>query len=265
MNTEICNLYKAKMSILDISKKVNVPRRKVRAILLSNNIEIKKSGLCNRKYIVYEDFFDFIDNEYKAYFLGFLFADGYNNVKDGFIRLTLHEKDKCILEKLNALIQIDRPLGIYTNKDRNTKYFMLSIRSRKLSNVLAEMGCVQKKTFFIKFPDETILSKNLRHHFIRGYFDGDGCITGSIPKNKLSTQYQFSLVSTEIFLKSIIGILKEELNITVNKLYTRHPERNNPIRSMLIGGNKNCRIIREWLYKDSTIYLDRKKIKFDLI
>lgn len=265
MEEQICNLYKKGCTILNISKQLNVPKRKVRKILVSNNIELKKPGFCNRKYIVYEDFFDNIDTEEKAYFLGFLYADGYNNTQNSFIRLTLHEKDVHILEILNKLIQRDRPIATYTHKERKTNYNTLTIRSKKISKRLEEIGCFQKKTFLIEFPSEDIVSCSLQRHFIRGYFDGDGCITGNISRGKKTPSFQFSLVSTEIFLNSIINIFNKEMGIQINKMYTRHPERNNCIRTIFVGGNNNCKLIRDWLYQDSTIYLDRKKEIFDLI
>lgn len=258
----VCVLYNNGLSIINISKKLKMSKHKVRQILIDNNIEIKKRGITNRKYKVYHDYFDVIDSEEKAYFLGFLYADGYNNVKDSFIRLTLHEKDKEILEKLNNLIQEKRPIATYIKKESGTKYLMLSIRSKQLSAKLAELGCGQKKTFIIKFPKNKF-NDNLTHHFVRGYFDGDGCITRYLPKGKKTKTYQFSITSTEEFATEIINIFNDKLNIKINKLYERFPERNTPIRSIFVNGNNNCKKIKEWLYKDATIFLQRKRNIFN--
>lgn len=47
-----------------------------------------------------------------------------------------------------------------------------------LWNTLNNYGCIPNKSLTLKFPDESIFkSKDLIRHFIRGYFDGDGCFS----------------------------------------------------------------------------------------
>lgn len=263
MINEVCSLYNKNISIVNIGKLLALPRRQVRSILVSEGIKIRGGAV--RKYEVNENYFDVIDTEQKAYFLGFLYADGYNNTKTNCVRICLHEKDIDVLEKLNRLIHKDKPISKYSNRSNGTNYPILDMFSKKISQSLVKLGCDKNKTFNIKFPTEEQVPKHLYNHFIRGYFDGDGCITSYVHKRKITPDNTFSIVGTESFLTSVIYIIKCELNIQVNKLYTRHPERNHCIRSFFISGNTNCKKIREWLYKDSTIYLNRKKDKFDLI
>lgn len=55
----------------------------------------------NRKYLLNKNLFKIIDSEWKAYFLGLIFADG-NIQKDRYrLTLSLSKKDKEILQKLS--------------------------------------------------------------------------------------------------------------------------------------------------------------------
>ena len=56
------------------------------------------------------------------------------------------------------------------------KYYQLSLRSKIICEDLKKLGCLQKKSKILVFPTESQVPKNLIHHFIRGYFDGDGSV-----------------------------------------------------------------------------------------
>lgn len=203
-----------------------------------------------RKYLLNENFFSVIDTEEKAYFLGFLFADGYINEKLNMVDLTLHHKDSEILEKfVKELYSNDRPLKIIRND-----YLRLVINSEKIITDLKKHGCFQKKTFKLEFP--TTIENNLIKHFMRGYFDGDG----SIYINEKSLT--FSIVGTENFITKYKEILIKECLLSDTKLGIRHKERNNNIRSLVFGGNIIINRIYHFLYDNSSIYLSRKKTKF---
>lgn len=203
-----------------------------------------------RKYVLNENFFEKIDSEEKAYFLGLLFADGYINENYYMVDLTLHIKDEEILRKFIFYLYANkRPLKLIRNN-----YLRLVISSKKLVNDLKSHGCYQKKTFKLKFPN---LPENMIRHFIRGYFDGDGCIT----INKKGT-LNISIVGTIDLLNDVKQILCKKCNLN-NTIYdNRHPNRNNNIRALRYGGNIVVNRIYHYLYDDSTIYLSRKKDKF---
>lgn len=203
-----------------------------------------------RKYELIENFFENIDSEEKAYFLGLLYADGYVNENLGMVDLTLHHQDKQILDDFVTYLypNNDRPLKLIRNK-----YYRLVINSKKLVSDLKTHGCIQKKTFKIVFPE---ISNNLLNHFIRGYFDGDGSVW--IQKEVLN----ISIVGTINFLQTIKKILIENCNLNETKLDNRHPERKNNIRALRYGGNIIINRIYHYLYDNATIYLNRKHVKF---
>ncbi len=91
----------------------------------------------------------------------------YNSEKEKCITLVVHHKDINVLEYIKKCLKTDRPVSIIRNDYRG-----LYLSSKLISENLSNLGCVQAKTFKLKFPD--FLSEELMSHFIRGYFDGDG-------------------------------------------------------------------------------------------
>jgi len=200
-----------------------------------------------RKYKLNENFFKLINSEEKAYFLGFLFADGYVNEKLNMIDLTLHNKDK---EILNKFVELLYPEGRPLNTIR-INYLRLVINSQIITHDLVRYGCIQAKTFKLKFP---IVPEKFQRDFIRGYFDGDG----SICVSKYNT-LNLSIVGTIDFLDGMKKILKEKCTLNETTYDNRHPERQNNIRALRFGGNIIINRIYHYMYDNSTIYLSRKR------
>src|SRR5258706_2989612 len=122
-----------------------------------------------RKYPINESFFEKIDSEEKAYFLGLLFADGTNSIKKTEVKLALGEIDKHILSRLNNFFQPTKPLYFQKSKLGRQNLYKLIINSKKISYRLNDLGIVPNKTHKLIFPK--YLDNNLLKHFIRGYFD----------------------------------------------------------------------------------------------
>jgi hypothetical protein len=217
----------------------------------------------NTKYKIRENWFDEIDNEAKAYVLGLLFADGCNNTdKYHSVSITLKENDKHILDTISKLIYFKkRPLyykksqTIYS-KEHDKKYicspqYTLQIINKHISSKLNEHGMIKNKTNFIKFP--TCISKRLHKHFIRGFFDGDGCITCSTTNKKSARKdYICGILSNLYFLKSIQKIILESTNLHGSIISHVNVYR------YQIQGNRRVEIFFNWIYKDATIFLKRK-------
>ena len=129
---------------------------------------------------------------------------------------------------------------------------------------LTNKGCGQAKTFTLTFPTVQQVPSELIHHFMRGYFDGDGTIHIKFDKNK--DQLQFKVIGTYEFLRGYE-------NVFLNKLYKVIPKEDLPfatkehnnIRTLAYGGNGICRKIYRFLYKDATVFLERKKSIFEEI
>lgn len=103
----------------------------------------------------------------------------------------------------------------------------------------------------LTFPADDQVPKDLIPHFIRGYFDGDGCITSS------KSNIKWSILGTSNFLSSIQDIMVEKLQLNKTKIYKAKN-----IYSLEYKGRKQIKTIKEWLYNDATIFLERKYNKF---
>jgi len=199
------------------------------------------------KYSIDKTLMDKIDTEEKAYWLGFFYADAYNNEKLGRLVVELQEQDKNHLYKCaNFFGQPREPFIQYKNKGKYIAY-RLELNSKHLTKSLSSHGCHQAKSFNIVFP-EWLAQKFIRH-FVRGYFDGDGCIC--IHQDQLN----ILIVSTKEIVESLQTLIKR-LNV---KGHISHPKRYTKNTYRLdFGGSRQVLRFCEWIYKDATIYLDRK-------
>ena len=239
----IISLYKEK-GIEKISKLLNYSRNKIRKLLINNNISIKTHKEINKKYSVYENYFEIIDSKDKAYFLGFLIADG--NIFKNKIRISLQEEDGYILEKFKDYIKYDGIVHTILKGNNKKRQKCLVITSTKISNDLINIGCIQNKSHFTFFPN---IPKEFYSHFIRGVFDGDGCITTIKPKNRPSKTNTFSIIGNNLLIEKIQEILMENCNLNKTSLYSPKNTSNN-IVYLIYGGNKNCIKIKNYLYND---------------
>lgn len=225
---------------------VNVTTLRRQFIL--NNVKIY-----NRKYTLNENYFEKIDSPEKAYFLGFLYADGCNT-RSG-LSISLNIEDGYIIERFKRSIGTDRPISTVTFKKENHKpQNSLQITSKKISKDLTNLGCVPAKSLILKFPTEKQVPNHLIHHFIRGYFDGDGCIY-LVPKKRLV----FNVVGSFDVVFGIKTILEKECNLTNVKILAK-----GNVSSVSYGSNSQIDNIYNYLYKDcDDLYLTRKKEKFE--
>ncbi len=261
---EIENLYKNEnYNFIDIGRKLNRYESTIRRYLNSLGYIAKSQSELQRKYTIVEDFFDKIDTEEKAYILGLLYADGYNNTDKNDVCISLKEDDVEILNKITNIIQPTKPLFYLDMSPENRgmknskNQYRLTINNKHISKRLVELGCGKAKTSVIKFPSSEQVPNSLLHHFVRGYFDGDG----SVSNGKWS---KVDIISTPEFLTDLQNILKESIGIGITKLnYSRKYSKEVNIVSLNIGGRLQCMKFKEWLYKDATIFLKRKKEVFD--
>jgi intein-encoded DNA endonuclease-like protein len=199
----------------------------------------------NSKYSFDTGFFSNIDNEKKAYILGLWYADGNNYRKEKYkVSLVLHKNDKCLLEEVNEIISSTRPL----QESNNT--VVLNISGKIISDQLLILGCIPRKSLILQFPTEEQVPNNLLPHFIRGYFDGDGCITRS-------RKSQVTMLGTQQFLISLQAFLVE-FGIR-SSLYSL---KNSSIYNLGIYSSGSISLFKNLIYSNSTIKMERKYNKF---
>jgi hypothetical protein len=213
------------------------------------------------KYYYNKDYFETIDTQEKAYWLGFLYADGcinrmYKNekLKGMTLELTICKEDKTHLVKFLNSIESNVEIKNKTTT-LNGKVFKSNrviICCTKMCYDLIDKGCTPQKSLILTFPNLQTIPKHLVRHFIRGYFDGDGCLYANTKRISLS------IVGTSDMLNGISDfLLSESILRTKQKYYNA-----GNAAQMYIYGNDNIKEVLDYLYQDATIYLGRKYNKF---
>ena len=188
--------------------------------------------------------FETIDTEEKAYWLGFLYADGSVGSAEDKIELGLAEQDLHHIEKFRSFLGITNKIT-YREK---THSYRLSFRSQSCKADLIKQGCVSKKSVILTFPTDTQVPLSLMRHFIRGYFDGDGWFTNT------ESCFQVGIIGTQQFLEGFLNTV-ENIN-KYNKIFTVHRE--NDAKRYVFSAYQDVSNFLNWIYQDATIYLDRK-------
>ncbi len=201
-----------------------------------------------RKYTINEKFFNNINTEEKAYWLGFLYGDGCVYPKRGNIQLGLQLKDKKHLEKFKKSIESKHKITIRKKKNMA----ILNIYSYQMIIDLIKFGCVPQKSHkLIHIPNIPI---KLIRHFIRGLFDADGCIGIYKDSRYNSKSIRIDLCGHKPFIKNINDFLvNNQIFDHYNKL-SYHTKRT---VSMIYAG-KHAKSFLNYIYDKSSIYLDRK-------
>jgi len=228
-------------------KKFNIPMR-----TRSESMKITE----NRIHTVDVDYFKEIDTEEKAYFLGFLMADANlsirtdnKHVETKSIDLTIHKSDVEILIKLKNAIKCSNEIKPKGNNMR------LAIYNTHFADNLIHWGIAANKTGHEVFPN---ISEHLKHHFLRGYFDGDGCITWS-KNGRLRGKVHF--VSGYEMMKGIKDFIESKgVQYTDKSL---HPKKGANAFELETATLPNIARIYDIIYKDATVFLTRKKKHFD--
>ena len=252
----IIDLYQNKnMSTVKIGKKYGCSHKKIAKVLESYNIP--RTGISRRKYRINENFFDKIDNQDKAYILGFLYADGCNYKPKQTVSMSLQEEDFDILEKIRVCMGNEHPLEYidYSNKHDfgytyKNQYRML-IFSKHMCDSLDNIGMTPNKSLTLEFP---MIDKELYRHFIRGYFDGDGSVYQSFV-NENNKPVTLTITSTLLFLEKIKQIISDELGIYAG-IYDA--SNHNGITKVLSMSTEASNIFLDWLYLDANLYMQRK-------
>ena len=247
------------MLLKDVEKKYHICQSVIYDYMKNHNIHYKNGH--GRKHHFNEDYFASINTEHKAYWLGFLYADGCVTTSEpsclspNRLSINLSFKDRIILEKFLNDINADYAICDYMPNEKtygNTMMSKIDVNSKKLCFDLIKHGCIPNKTKFLQFPFCS-LNENTYPHFLRGLFDGDGSITIGRKKNP-----SFQITGYPPFLLEVQQILIKFCDITLTKLY-RYPKKHD-VADLCYSGIINCKKIFNYLYQNdtATIFLPRK-------
>ena len=242
--------YNELKNLKKVAKSFGVSLRPIKRILKKNNVK-----LSNRRYEVNHSYFKVIDSEEKAYWLGFLYADGcIRKTKTGSqINLKLSIKDENHLIKFKNDLGSEHIISYNRSKTKTKKgedsfseNCIISINSNQIVADLITQGCLPRKTFTIDKPN---IDEKYYKHFIRGYYDGDGNFFYS-EKTKLSVVT--IVCASKKFRNFIIDVMSKIPNI--GKIHEDNSKYTIKITNIV-----GIVEFLSYIYNDSNIELTRKK------
>ena len=204
------------------------------------------------KYKVNENYFDNIDTHDKAYIVGLLFADGCNHEERNTISLELQETDKDIVENINKIINIDRPIyyynyvGKYGHKQGT--YTMLCC-NKHISEQLHNLGMVKNKSLILDYP--SWIDDELFPSLLRGYIDGDGWVS----------KKTIGFMSSDKFCYGVQEYLKDKLDIE-SKVMDMKREYNEHTKTLYIANFMDKQRISEIMFSNGQLKMQRKYDKY---
>lgn len=255
---QIKTLYKKdKKGAMEISKILNLNYRQVQYRIYNlNNFHYSFSP---KNY----DFFENINTEQKAYWLGFIYADGCISlgISNGYrLSIGLKISDRKHLQKLANIFESELKENIqYPDQVDEYKSIRFELCNKKIFKDLEKCGIKQRKSYEETTNILDCVPDTLKHHFVRGIFDGDGNVGYKI--HSQNNYHDFNISGTKDILEKIQKLLIE--NIRLNKIKIH--QMTDYCWKLQYGGKNNIKKFYNWLYKDSTIWLERKKHKFDEI
>lgn len=178
-------------------------------------------------------------------------------------KLSLAKNDSYIIKQFKNDINSNHPIHLYVSKRKNQQATTeIILNNHKFYNDLTKVGVYPRKSLTLKFPTKEQVSPNLIHHFIRGYFDGDGCITF---QNVKELKYpNIHICGTCEFLESLRICLIEhgiDIKIPLDKRHLNRKEIN--MYDFRISHHSLIISFYSFIYKDATRFLIRKKKRFD--
>jgi len=260
---EIKTLYLSGKSMSEIAKIAQDTkglmsiRKKLHELGVSTKIDYSRYSNrvgSNRIFSLNETVFDEINSSEKAYWLGFLYADGYNNEKKHRIEITLQPSDFSHLELFRQFLKTEIKVRTYITNGYTKATF--GVTSKVLSKSLASQGCVKAKSHCRTYPN---IPTEFNKDFIRGYFDGNGSFSFTCIKNEA---WQLNFTGNYDFIITLKNILEKESRVNSTKLNTR---KDKPSVSAHYSGKWVCKKILDYMYENATVYLQRKYDKYRIL
>ena len=230
------------------------------------DLKINRLGLVKSQYTYNHSFFKNIDTEEKAYWCGFIMADGnvfrFDETNICELCIKLQEGDADHLRKFNKSLEGNIPVTLYESANimpdgciHIAKMCQIRIYSEEMFHDIKKYGVIPNKSLIKEFPEN--IPENLIRHYIRGYFDGNGtvCLSGkkSNPSDKKYVRCSFATGSRK-FAENLKNKLKKH-NIETSRIFKKKDAN---CYTISICGMRNTDNFLKFIYDNSTIYLDRK-------
>lgn len=208
-----------------------------------------------RVYSINDRYFEQPINEKQAYLLGLIYSDGHVSYTRGAFGYTCKLSDIELPSFIRNEFQSTHPLRFYSLKGHDYVRYAISCKPLVQSVITKyNMPFSNKSQNNLEIPN---IPKEVMHHFLRGISDGDGSIW------KSGSTFAFAFTGGKRFLEQIKAIIHNELGLKL-RLRHRHGLENCNSCSIELHGSIQVAKLGRFLYKNSTIFLARKKKLFDL-
>ncbi len=203
---------------------------------LKEKTEIEKANY-RRAYSVDDDYFEIIDSQKKAYWLGWILTDGFittklntsrGNINSNSIGLKLQEKDIDVLQDMKSdlncsneirMVKRNKPIVYKDKAIIFNSQCELRFTSAKMVQDLAKYGIHQNKTYDVVFPEA--LDSKYYPGFIAGVISGDGCINIKLNHGK-TYLLRCMIAGTFDLIDNIKNILVKEIGVNPDKKITKN-------------------------------------------
>lgn len=225
-------MYFCIMTPKEFAKQENISYYKALKYFKNNNLKISGSGGNNRKII--ENPF-IMEEEFSDYFLGLLASDG-NVSQKGQVKLKL--KDKELIVKLIQFL--GNKTNLLTESTKTGIMYKTLFRNKEIKEFLFSIGIVPRKSLIFEY--QGILNRD----FLRGFFDGDGCVSVNREVKITCGSKKFINQLSELFDS-------KGFNYAIHK-------KGNCFDIKIKSASRKS--FFDYLYQDSNIYLERKYKKY---
>lgn len=246
--------YLAGETMTAIAHTVGVTPDAVRQALLRRGLHARPiADRAFRRYTCNESFFTVIDSEAKAYWLGFIAADG--NVHRDTLSIGLAPVDNV---HLHAFVVALSGTQQVTTRQKVDGFSVATLKLNSVAMVrsLAQYGVVPRKSLTFDWP--AAVPDHLIRHFLRGYIDGDGSWHWK-PSRVGRPTWTISLVGTDAFLCAAMAALVRSCDLRPVEI--RPASKECRVMRFSYGGNRQVSRIAHWLYDDATVFLSRKYVR----
>jgi hypothetical protein len=252
--------YNAGESQESVAKHFGISPSRVWQLLKKAGVKSRPSGY-KRLHNFNQSFFSSISTEPQAYWLGFIAADGHIRTSKMELQVGLSVNDTEHVKKFLAAIGSDHHIKHYLSTNSNTGRQHESVRVTVPSAVmirdLLSLGLTPQKTTELTWPH---IPDEQQPHFLRGYFDGDGCWI-RIAGNR-GGQCIWSVISSIKFLDGCQDYLSRTLSIG-NKVPRQRRSCRDGIGDLTYGRRDVTARIYQLMYHDATVWLERKRVVAD--
>lgn len=203
-------------------------------------------------YDVDHDYFKTMDAT-RAYILGFIAADGNIYTRRSRLTITQHGNDRYLLDQIRGELKSERPIS-----ERPNGIHDIVITSREIVQDLVKIGFTDNKSLTLGRLD---IPEEYMSHFVRGYFDGDGCASTYYEnrRNKQILRISVSMLGTVEFLSWVTEFAEKQAGMYKPNI---RPKPYTNIFEISCSGKRALQFY-DWIYQDNNLYLERKKKKFD--